>query len=465
MKNLIITTLILASTATAYNDEQQSGSIRTIPLIPYHAQRRRRNLSVQEFASRRMDEEWRSSPLYQGLGTHYVDLWMGTPSQRQTVIIDTGSGVTAVPCSGCAECGSGYHADNIFMEEDSSTLSVVPCDQCSSISHCSSDACQLSVRYQEGSGWYAHEVWDKIYIGGPHEAPLDHPPKDAFQLRFGCQSSITGLFKTQLADGIMGMDHSSLAFWRQAHDSEAITSQSFSLCFSHQAIVDKEGLDAGVMTLGGNNPALHTNTNMVFAEYTESNSFFRVYIKKIYLRSSGETSVVSVGSNPTIKQIDMDQTSMMNQNVIVDSGTTSTYLSRSMATPFKAAWKEVTGFDWNSSARLTLTAEQVDALPTILIQLHKWQGGAQNADAEGLAGTVDPSNPDDALVAIPPSHYLSFLPSENKYAPAIFFEGGGRSILGANFMVGHDIYFDVDNKRMGFAESTCEYVGEAETSG
>ena len=28
--------------------------------------------------------------LYQGYGTHYVDLWIGTPPQRQTVIVDTG---------------------------------------------------------------------------------------------------------------------------------------------------------------------------------------------------------------------------------------------------------------------------------------------------------------------------------------------------------------------------------------
>lgn len=32
------------------------------------------------------------SELFQGYGTHYVDLWVGTPPQRQTVIVDTGSG-------------------------------------------------------------------------------------------------------------------------------------------------------------------------------------------------------------------------------------------------------------------------------------------------------------------------------------------------------------------------------------
>jgi len=34
------------------------------------------------------------------LGYYYVDLFIGTPSQKQTVIVDTGSSLTAVPCSG-----------------------------------------------------------------------------------------------------------------------------------------------------------------------------------------------------------------------------------------------------------------------------------------------------------------------------------------------------------------------------
>lgn len=465
MMILLLTCSLIALTAAANNDQQQRNSIRSLPLIPYHVHRRRLNLDSRDLAASPAIVEGRSSPLYQGLGTHYVDLWIGTPSQRQTVIIDTGSGITAMPCSGCSDCGSGYHEDNFFMEEDSSTFSVLSCDNCSRSSHCISglNTCQLSVSYQEGSSWSAHEVSDKIYIGGPHEAPLDHPPNDAFNLLFGCQTSITGLFKTQLADGIMGMNFDTLSFWKQAHDSGAIPNQAFSLCFTKG-----DGLDigAGVMTLGGNNPALHTDSNMAFANFVNGGSFFRVQIKKVYLRSNGGTSVIASSENATVEQLDIDQSLLMGLDVIVDSGTTSTYLARSLSAPFKAAWKEFTGHDWNSDEHLSsLTIEQASALPTILIQLHAWQGGEQNPAAEGVAASVDPSNPNDVLVAIPPSHYLTL--SEGTFRTAIFFEGGYRSVLGANFMMGHDIYFDIDNTRMGFAESTCDYstVSEAETSG
>ena len=38
-----------------------------------------------------------------------------------------------------------------------------------------------------------------------HIDPVD-ASQFAFELKFGCQTSITGLFVTQLADGIMGME-------------------------------------------------------------------------------------------------------------------------------------------------------------------------------------------------------------------------------------------------------------------
>lgn len=59
----------------------------------YNRRRRSRHSST----SRRLggeDDTVEVGGLYQGYGTHYVDLWVGTPPQRQTVIVDTGSGVT-----------------------------------------------------------------------------------------------------------------------------------------------------------------------------------------------------------------------------------------------------------------------------------------------------------------------------------------------------------------------------------
>ncbi|KAL7463979.1 hypothetical protein ACHAXS_004329 [Conticribra weissflogii] len=68
-------------------------------------------------------------PLHAKSGTHHAYLYIGTPPQRQTVIVDTGSRLTAFPCAPhCPNCGS--HASAMFRLEDSSTHEIVPCGEC-----------------------------------------------------------------------------------------------------------------------------------------------------------------------------------------------------------------------------------------------------------------------------------------------------------------------------------------------
>jgi hypothetical protein len=44
-----------------------------------------------------------------------------------------------------------------------------------------------------------------------------------------------------------------------------------------------------------------------------------------------------------------------------------------------------------------------------------------------------------------------------KYVARFYTDEGGGSVLGANAMMGHDVYFDLDDKRIGWAESDCDY--------
>eukprot|EP00968_Pinguiococcus_pyrenoidosus_P011574 scaffold940_cov262-Pinguiococcus_pyrenoidosus.AAC.7 len=66
-----------------------------------------------------------STPLFQGYGTHFAYLWVGTPAQRVSVIVDTGSGITAFPCNGCNGCGS--HTDPYFNADKSSSSHELQC--------------------------------------------------------------------------------------------------------------------------------------------------------------------------------------------------------------------------------------------------------------------------------------------------------------------------------------------------
>lgn len=437
----------------------------------YHRHRHRRGLMQRSAVE---DDTMQVSSLYQGYGTHYCDLWVGEPpSQRQTVIVDTGSGVTAFPCVGCDDCGvPKYHIDELFDPAKSSTFEQLSCSECLR-GHCSNQGsgCQIGMSYQEGSSWQATEVRDYTYVGGLHTASeetgkgrddLDpfHAYAFRFPLSFGCQTKLTGLFKTQLADGIMGMDVADAAFWAQMSHHLTNIARKFSLCYSRSPIASREGTNAGAMTLGGYDERLHPNADLVYAQVRQGSGFYGVTIRQVYLRPGGGESALDDNNGKLVPILKNGQT----LDAIVDSGTTDTYFTRSLATPFQTAWKNLAGKDYTHTEQ-KLTVEELTSYPTIIFQI---QGdvGLNKAFAEmnpgqkivGMAGDVDPENPYDMLLAMPASHYYEYDDSDGTYTARFYMdEGGSGSVLGANAMMGHDVFFDVDGHRIGWAESNCDY--------
>ena len=110
-----------------------------------------------------------------------------------------------------------------------------------------------------------------------------------------------------------------------------------------------------------------------------------------------------------------------------------------------------------------LTEEKLNNLPTILIQ---FEGNIDlnsllNSDPSnvpGLAGNLDPNNPYDIIVAIPPSHYMNGNTNFGYVARFYVDEMGYTATIGANTMMGHDVLFDVEEGALGFAESHCDYT-------
>jgi len=312
---------------------------------------------------------------------------------------------------------------------------------------------------------------DQAYAGGPHDEPLNggatpgdgldpkHASSFAFPLTFGCQTSLTGLFRTQLADGIMGMDNANAAFWKQMYDQNAVPEQKFSLCFNRQPVAERDGTMAGAVTLGGEDPRLHSSP-MLFSDNTRSSGFYTVRLKKMYIREGGGESAY-IKDDDKVRPIDIDESTLNSGGVIVDSGTTDTYMTRRLAEPFKRLWEEVAGRKYTHDP-VTLTDEQLRSLPTIMFQLEGSKDGANDNmsadfDGTGLAEKLDPSNPKDVLIAMPASHYMEFDVEKNNYVSRLYLEEGSGSVLGANAMMGHDVLFDIDNRRIGWAESECDY--------
>jgi Xylanase inhibitor N-terminal len=400
--------------------------------------------------------------LYQGYGTHYVDLWVGTPPQRQTVIVDTGSSVTAFPCQDCTNCGVGYHIDQYFQEDLSVTFREVSCESCV-LSSCGGGGglCELSVSYQEGSSWRAFEAADSVYTGGPHDIALEDTD-ESFEMHFGCQTHLTGLFKTQLADGIMGMEMSPTSYWNQMYDAGITESKQFSMCFSRSPLATKEGTLAGAMTMGGTDARLH-DTKMVYAAQNNVKGWYTVKIKNVFLRVGGGESVESTESDAKTMRVNVSPELLNDGDIIVDSGTTDTYLTARLAVPFDEQWSKIVGTRFHNNPQ-SLTEDELLALPTILFQLEAKYN--EDPTAQGLAGELDPKNPQDIMIAMPPTHYMEYSNKDEQYTARLYFDEGHGGVLGANFMMGHEVYFDVEGERLGFSESSCDYstVASAETS-
>lgn len=134
-----------------------------------------------------------------------------------------------------------------------------------------------------------------------------------------------------------GMDNADTAFWNQMHKQNAIPEAKFSLCFNRQPLASRDGTMAGAVTLGGQDARLHSSP-MLYADNTRGYGFYTVRLKKMYMRAGGGESAL-IADDDVIKPIDIDEATLNTGGVIVDSGTTDTYMTRTLAQPFKKLGK------------------------------------------------------------------------------------------------------------------------------
>jgi Eukaryotic aspartyl protease len=209
------------------------------------------------------------------------------------------------------------------------------------------------VAYQEGSNWTAFEAVDRCYVGGlhtralsppdswnassgttsvgdragdgldPHRAALDY----SFDLRFGCQTQMTGPFRTQLADGIMGMDIGKPAIWNQMYLQDTIASRAFSLCFSRQSDARRSGTVAGALTFGGTDVRLHAPNHVMVYSATnfDGAGFFSVQLHHVYLQQGRDPNNALNDRTAKIIPLQVAENLMNHGEIIIDSGTTDTY--------------------------------------------------------------------------------------------------------------------------------------------
>jgi hypothetical protein len=247
------------------------------------------------------------------LGYFSANVCLGTPALSFDLIVDTGSALTALPCAGCSECGTHQHAtysSRRFDASQSSSAQQLDCGDSRCQSHrCEANSqCAYSVSYTEGSSIRGHMVSETFWFASA--AHGSHTPVGA---TFGCQTYESGLFRSQVADGITGFSRGSgfgQTLFEALLAAHSDAANAFSICLSQTV---------GAMVLGG---AVSDAASLQWIPTSAGGSSYAIELNDITIdgRSIGAPS----GSYRT---------------TIVDTGTTFMYLPTAAYNTVRDHWR------------------------------------------------------------------------------------------------------------------------------
>ena len=344
------------------------------------------------------------------LGYFSASVCFGTPQQQFDLIIDTGSSLTAVPCADCTHCGSHQHAsyrNARYDSEASSTHSAVDCHHPACNSCRSSDECTYGVSYTEGSSIRGRIVGDVAWF-----TKLGAGQRVACPTTFGCQTFESGLFNTQVADGISGfsMSHSYGATLFDSLLEATGAPDIFSIC------LDKE---VGAMVLGGN---VRPERQLEWISYS-GYSAYTVQLTGVHHHSGGRLGV-HIGS------------------AIVDSGTSFTYLPPSTYAAVRDLWRS--HCPWGNCRTRDVAGQYPDDY-------------CYRMDAATLAGFDDLSLhfSGGVSLSLAPLDY-SYELYEGVWCLGVFDNEKPSGVIGACSMRHHEVVFDRQHRRIAFAPTDCK---------
>lgn len=339
------------------------------------------------------------------LMSYHVDVLVGTPGQMQSVIVDTGSAMTAFPCTECgANCGT--HIDPPFDPQASSSFRWVNCSEAKCATQCpaSSSHCSYAVNYLEGSsisGWHFEDV---LHLGHSARSNSKTP------VWLGCHTRETNKFLLQAPSGIMGLGEGN---WDvlQALMGGPLERRVVGLCLSDAG---------GVMAVGGVNQSWTP-----LAAPLQKVSYGLQYSVSV----SGASLVASSGQS--------FQVAALAGTYAMDSGSTFTYFFPSQYDALRAALQSACaagacGGATASGDRCWSTTEAaLDSFPELRI-------------AMGQATYV----------------WLArgYLMRQSAGLYCYTFYGEPPLTFGASFMRHHLVVFDREEGKIGFAPSPCPSV-------
>lgn len=345
---------------------------------------------------------------------YFMDIMVGQPQQRVSVILDTGSSLCGFPCRGCPHCGE--HIDPPFDLLSSTTATWLPCGpDCPG--DCVNHECVYSQSYTEGSYLKGVMFRDLVRIGDEDER---NPPVN---VTLGCNLDERRLFYTQRANGIMGLapfdSHGRPNILEELfEDRHHVNAGIFALCLAAQG---------GELSVGGYQTQIHVSGPDSGVKWTKMNftRYYTVYPQKLFV--GGVLVEPRLGSYG---------------GAILDSGTTFSYFPSMMVAqmlaviegrcPAGSACKAVRAGSKCWQLRDGATCPEEAGLPSLALQFE-----------------------DDVLVTWQASNYL-YQDESGLWCEGFDQQADDAPLtIGASFMINKEVIFDVDHWRAGFAEARC----------
>ena len=429
-------------------------------------------------------------PLEYVSGTMHVRAFVGEPSQVQIWIVDTGSHLTATSCAPLSRSAPVRHYD----PAESSTHQPLLCGSCelSTTSSASGalcrrlldgeadDAddslnphkrkCRVTQKYTEGSKWSAYEANDFITLSSNNTYDEVSIRRSTIPFTFGCQTSCTGLFQQQYANGILGLERSSASYVSQLKRRSLLRHNAFSICANPPQEEGGGGGGAGSsatedgrMGLGGAITHRHL-AHMQFAPIVNAaeHGTYRVQVVQAWL---GDDCLVNATRNAHLLEGAFNRP--RGKGTVVDSGTTDTFLPSGLAAEWEASWLRQTGRTWKRRTD-SYTHAAFQALPAVTLHL------ASSSDAGTDPTHSNAESRSTLRWVIPPEHYMeasggsgsgngggaarravsardSPWSGSRSFTNRIYVDEADGAVLGLNAMRGYDVLFDADSRRVGLA--------------
>lgn len=382
---------------------------------------------------------------------YYINIFVGNPPQKQSVIVDIGSDIIAFPCNNCPNCGKHMYPN--FITKKSKSATKVKCGHKFMNHRCrkcdDKGNCIFQILYAESDpntkGLYGKVYTDFITLGlEKADNDDDFTPKKNLKpekIMFGCTENEPGQFKTQRANGIMGLRSTSndYKFSPNIMDifsiKKDVKDDSFSLC---------HGDVGGFLTLGGFNEHKHIKGEIVQSIEWIQGSNYGINIENFEIE--GDKSTDSIKSK--------------NHFFLLDSGTTYVWLPEDVYENFNNEMKK-----YCKKGKDKCKGHDEDGYSTGCVFYTKETHGTLEDMVNSypvLHFTLKGENEKTALLKLFPREWMvkyDVEGNEGEYKLCPVFRNGGSStayLIGNQFMKHYDFHFDRKNRIVSFVRSKCD---------